>query len=223
MTAIMLTVTTAAFADNKPDWINHDRYAAANAEVKSSDIKPVAVFMGNSITDFWYKNRPEFFTDNNYVCRGISGQVTTQMLARFRSDVIALKPEVVVILAGINDIALNNGIIELEHIVDNIASMTDIARWHGITPIVCSVLPAAGFSWRPEITDAPKQIAALNKLLKKHCDENNITFVDYYSHMVVDGGIINPHYSDDAVHPTVEGYKVMEPIVIKAVSNTINH
>lgn len=219
---LMLLATTGALADKKPDWINHDRYAAANAEVMSSENRPVAVFIGNSITDFWYKKHPEFFTDNNYVCRGISAQVTTQMLARFRSDVIALRPEVVVILAGINDIALNNGAIELRHIADNIASMTDLARWHGITPVVCSVLPAAGFSWRPEITDAPRQIAALNAMLKKHCDDNNIIFVDYYSPMAVEGGAMDPRYSDDMVHPTVEGYSVMEPIVVKAIKYATN-
>ncbi len=219
----MLLATTGALADKKPDWINHDRYAAANAEVMSSENRPVAVFIGNSITDFWYKKHPEFFTDNNYVCRGISAQVTTQMLARFRSDVIALRPEVVVILAGINDIALNNGAIELRHIVDNIASMTDIARWHGIKPIVCSVLPAAGIDWRPEVPDTPGQVVALNKLLKKYCEDNNIMYVDYYSPMVVEGGALNPNYGFDYVHPSNEGYEVMEPIIVKAVNQALNY
>lgn len=219
----MLLATTGALADKKPDWINHDRYAAANAEVMSSENRPVAVFIGNSITDFWYKKHPEFFTDNNYVCRGISAQVTTQMLARFRSDVIALRPEVVVILAGINDIARNNGEIELKHIVDNIASMTDIARWHGIKPIVCSVLPAAGIDWRPEVPDTPGQVIALNKLLKKYCEDNNIMYVDYYSPMVVEGGALNPNYGFDYVHPSNEGYEVMEPIIVKAVNQALNY
>lgn len=219
----MLLAATPAFAQMTPDWINHATYAAANAEAIKAEKHPVAVFMGNSITDIWAQRRPEFFAANNYVGRGVSGQVTTQMLGRFRSDVVDLKPEVVVILAGINDIARNNGEIELKHIVDNIASMTDIARWHGIKPIVCSVLPAACIDWRPEVPDTPGQVVALNKLLKKYCEDNNIMYVDYYSPMVVEGGALNPNYGFDYVHPSNEGYEVMEPIIVKAVNQALNY
>lgn len=214
---VVLLASASLQAVKNPDWVNHGRYEGANEEVIAGNRRPTAVFMGNSITDFWFKKHPEFFTGNNYVCRGISAQVTTQMLARFRSDVVDLAPDVVVILAGVNDIALNDGATGLRYVVDNIASMADIARWHGITPVICSVLPAEGFGWRPEVTDAPEQIAALNAMLREYCAANNIEYVDYYSRMVTDGGAIDPRYSNDMVHPTPEGYAVMEPVITEVI------
>lgn len=219
--AIVILAADTLRADSKPDWINHSRYAASNTEIIASQKRPVAVFMGNSITDFWYRDSPEFFESNNYVCRGISGQVTTQMLARFRSDVIELKPDVAVILAGVNDIAGNNGAIELRHIVDNIASMADLARRHGIVPIICSVLPADRFAWNPAIRNAPQLIEQLNTMLNEYCVRNNIEFVDYYSSLATSGGTLNPLYGNDSVHPSIEGYKIMEPIISTAIRRVI--
>ena len=159
-TALLLALALPLLAAGQQrDWTNYGRYAEANAALTTA---PAVVFMGNSITDGWDNAHPEFFTDNNFACRGISGQVTSQMLCRFRADVIALRPKAVVILAGTNDIAGNNGPIECEHIVENIVSMAELALAAGIRPILCSVLPAAKYPWRPEIESVPEKIAALN-------------------------------------------------------------
>ena len=124
-TALLLALALPLLvAGQQRDWANYGRYAEANAALTTA---PAVVFMGNSITDGWDNAHPEFFTDNNFACRGIGGQVTSQMLCRFRADVIALRPKAVVILAGTNDIAGNNGPIECEHIVENIVSMAELA------------------------------------------------------------------------------------------------
>ena len=126
------------------DWANFGRFEQANGQVRN----PKVVLMGNSITDGWDNAHPEFFTANNFACRGIGGQVTGQMLCRFRADVINLHPQAVVILAGTNDLAQNNGPIATQHIVENIISMAELAMAAGIRPIICSVLPAGKYPWR---------------------------------------------------------------------------
>lgn len=136
------------------DWANYGRYAEANAQLTTP---PAVVFMGNSITDGWDNAHPEFFTANNFACRGIGGQVTGQMLCRFRADVINLHPQAVVILAGTNDLAQNNGPIATQHIVENIISMAELAMAAGIRPIICSVLPAGKYPWRTEIESVPEK------------------------------------------------------------------
>jgi lysophospholipase L1-like esterase len=138
--------------------------------------------MGNSITEFWPYNDTTFFESNGYINRGISGQTTPQMLVRFRPDVIALHPDVVVILAGINDIAQNTGPIALEHIMGNIATMAQLAQINKIKVVLCSVLPAIDFNWRPGLEPADK-IIRLNSMIKSYCDENDIVYVDYWSNM----------------------------------------
>ena len=147
------------------DWANYGRYAEANAQLTTP---PAVVFMGNSITDGWDNAHPEFFTANNFACRGIGGQVTGQMLCRFRADVINLHPQAVVILAGTNDLAQNNGPITTQHIVENIISMAELAMAAGIRPIICSVLPAGKYPWRTERTAASVRLrprAGLGRLL----------------------------------------------------------
>lgn len=124
------------------DWANTGRYAAANAALA---VRPKVVFIGDSITEGWYSAHPSFFDANGFAARGISGQVTAQMLARFQCDVVALRPRAVVILAGTNDIARNNGPIDEERIADNIRSMAELARAHGMRVFLCSVLPAARY------------------------------------------------------------------------------
>src|SRR5580765_2917486 len=144
---IATLLTHSLFAQRKNDPANFEKYADANTSVKPGSV----VFMGNSITEGWARQRPDFFSANNYTGRGISGQTSSQMLVRFRQDVISLKPKAVVILAGINDIAQNIGFISLENILGNIMSMAELAKANGIKPILCSVLPAAAFPWRKEI------------------------------------------------------------------------
>ncbi len=196
------------------DWAKYTRYAKANAEVSSA---PKAVLMGDSITDGWPGADPSFFADNNLVGRGISGQVTSQMLLRFRQDVIDLHPKYVVILAGTNDIAENYGKIDMEKTFGNIVSMCDLAKANGIRPIICSVIPAAAFKWRPSVTDAAEQIVRLNDMLQKYAHANRIKYVDYHSAMKDDRGGLPAELAKDGVHPTKEGYDIMKALLLKAL------
>ena len=202
----MLLCGTTLFGQQK-DWAGFDRYREANRTAKQG---AEAVFMGNSITEGWARMRPGFFADNGYIGRGISGQTSAEMLARFRPDVIELAPKAVVILAGTNDIAQNNGPIELENVMDNIASMCELARLHNIRVLLCSVLPAAAFPWREGIEPADS-IIRLNAMIEAYARENGIEYVDSHSRMK-DGGL-PPEYSKDGVHPNPEGYRVMEGII----------
>src|SRR5882762_3640558 len=200
------------------DWPNLAKYREANATLGL----PVAgesrvVFVGDSITEFW--NISIFFKDKPYLNRGISGQTTPQILLRFRQDVIALKPQIVVILAGTNDIAENTGPISLEAIEDNLKSMVDLASKNGVRPILASVLPAAAFPWRPEIRPIEK-ILALNQWIKEYAAREGIGFVDYYSAMVDDQHGLKPGLSGDGVHPNEAGYIIMAPIAAEAIAKS---
>ncbi|HBS88219.1 MAG: acylhydrolase [Bacteroidetes bacterium GWF2_38_335] len=195
------------------DWANMKRYSAENKKLGlPAQNENRIVFMGNSITEFWKIIDSSFFEGNSYVNRGISGQTTPQMLIRFRQDVIDLKPKVVVILAGINDIAENTGPTTIEDIYGNIVSMAELASANGIKTIISSVLPANNFPWRPDIKPAEKVIE-LNSLLEKYCVENGIVYLDYYSSMVDSQKGLDEKYTDDGVHPTLAGYQIMEPLL----------
>ncbi len=212
-------VSPAADAQDKPkDWAQFGRYAEMN-ETAPKGAK--AVFMGNSITDVWAKRRPEFFSENGYIGRGISGQTTSQILVRFRRDVIDLQPLSVVILAGTNDIALNGGYISLENIAGNIASMAELAKVHGIKVIICSVLPAYDYKWRPGLEPADK-ILELNGLLRRYAEMNGCVYVDYHSVMKDERNGLPEKYSTDGVHPTDAGYEIMESIIKPAIENTLS-
>lgn len=203
------------------DWANLRKYQDENSQLPPPQAgENRVVFMGNSITEFWKANNPDYFT-RNYVNRGISGQTTPQMLIRFRQDVINLKPAVVVIMAGINDIAQNTGPIKLEDTFGNIVSMIQLARAANIKVIVSSVLPANHFPWRPAITPTEKVIL-LDKMLKDYADANHLVYLDYYSEMVDDQKGLPKKFSEDGVHPNLEGYKVMEPLADKAISEALN-
>ena len=204
----MLLCGTTLFGQQK-DWAGFGRYREANRTAKQD---AEAVFMGKSITEGWARMRPGFFADNGYIGRGISGQTSAEMLARFRPDVIELAPKTVVILAGTNDIAQNNGPIELENVMDNIASMCELARLHNIRVLLCSVLPAAAFPWREGIEPADS-IIRLNAMIEAYARENGIEYVDYHSRMKDGRNGLPPEYSKDGVHPNPEGYRVMEGII----------
>ena len=209
---LMLLINSAVLmAQNVNDWAQFDKYAEANKTVEH----PVkAVFMGNSITEGWQNKDPEFFKKNSYAGRGISGQVTSQMLVRFQADVIQLKPQAVVILAGTNDIALNNGYISIEHIFENIVSMAELAKAHKIKVVLCSVLPAYCYPWRKEV-ESVKQINELNQKIKTYAKQNKIAYADYYKVMVDERQGLNIQYQNDEVHPNLKGYKVMEQVILK--------
>lgn len=199
-------------AEGQPrDWADTGRYAAANAALTET---PKVVFMGDSITEGWYEEHPSFFDANGFAARGISGQVTAQMLARFQCDVIALRPEAVVLLAGTNDIARNNGPIAEERIADNIRSMAELARAHGMQVYLCSVLPAKRYGWRPEVEDAPARIGRLNALLEAYARQNGCEWVDFHAAMADAERGLDARCTRDGVHPTSEGYDRMEAILL---------
>ena len=204
---------------NLQDWANLKKYQKNNEKlIKISEPNRV-VFMGNSITEGWSFFNKNFFIENPFVNRGISGQTTPQMLIRFKPDVVNLKPKSVVILAGINDIAGNTGPISIESSAENIISMSEIALANNIKVFICSTLPASDFPWSPGLDPAPKVIK-LNKILEDYCNKNNLTYVDYYSFMSnKNGGLKVPEYtsSQDLVHPNKAGYNVMEKIILKAL------
>lgn len=199
------------------DWPNLKKYREANAELgPPAANEQRVVFMGNSITEGWIKQAPEFFKGRPYINRGIGGQTTPQMLVRFRQDVVSLKPKVVVLLCGINDIAGNTGPSTLEMIEDNIASMTEIALANNINVVLSSVLPAYDFPWRPNMEPAPKVIA-LNKWIKAYAAKKKVVYLDYFSAMVDERNGMKSIYHSDEVHPNKLGYSVMEPLAEQAI------
>ena len=218
---VLFIVLSALFAGARAgeprDWAQYGRYAAQNAAVE----RPVeAVFMGNSITDNWAAHDSEFFVRNGFVGRGISGQTSIEMLARFRRDVIDLHPKAVVILAGINDIAQNLGPIALENTFGNIESMCELARCHGIRVVLCSVLPCDRLSWRPDIAPAA-EVVRLNDMLKRYAERNRIAFVDYHAAFDNGKGGLDARFSHDGCHPTFYGYTLMEPLVTEGTNKAL--
>ena len=208
--AVILCLTANSQTEYK-DWAKFYRYSEANANVTA---KPRAVFMGDSITDNWFKYDGEFFSSNDFAGRGISGQTTSQMLVRFRRDVIDLSPKYVVILAGTNDIAKNNGEITLENILGNIISMCELARYHKINPVICSVLPADRYKWRQDIKPA-MEIVRLNEMLQEYAKSESIPYVDYHSVLKNKNNALPEEYAADGVHPNIDCYKIMEEIILR--------
>lgn len=207
--AILLPVLCQA-----QDWAKFERYAQQNAQVT---VKPKVVFMGDSITEGWAKEDPAFFTDHNFLGRGISGQTTSHMLVRFRRDVLDFSPKYVVILAGTNDIAKNNGDISLENVIGNIMSMCELAKANRIKPILCAVLPAAGFYWRPEVKGSAEEIIRLNKMIKEYAEAERIPFVDFHTPLKDEFNGLPQIHAADGVHPNLQCYKIMEGIVLKYI------
>lgn len=200
------------------DWPNLEKYKKANANLSEPEKdEHRVVFMGNSITEMWGDASPEFFSENPYVNRGIGGQTTPQMLLRFRQDVIDLKPVIVVILAGTNDIAGNTGPMTLEQIRDNIQSMVQLAKANHIFPIVCSVLPAFDYPWRPGLNPNIK-IPQLNEMLKEMAEEEKAMYLDYFAKMADNRNGLPKALTTDEVHVTKEGYVIMETLVKEAIS-----
>ena len=181
---------------------------------------PTVVFMGDSITEAWAPLFPEMFRGRAYVGRGISGQTTPQMLLRFHKDVVALRPAVVVILAGTNDIAGNSGPSTLEMIEENLAAMTEMAQGNGIHVVLSSVLPVYDYPWRPGLEPAPK-IVALNAWIRRYAAERGAVYLDYHAAMSDARQGLRAEFSADGVHPNEAGYRVMAPLVEQAISEAL--
>ena len=206
------------------DWAQLGRYGAADLQVISPlPTENRVVFMGDSITDGW--NLAAFFPAKSYINRGISGQTTPQMLIRFRPDVIALKPKVVVILAGTNDLAGNTGPTTLDTIEGNLASMVELARANNIRVVLSSVMPVSDQIKNKEgapiiqtVNRPPKKIQALNAWLRKYTTDHNLIYLDYYSAMIDAQGNLKEALTYDGLHPNENGYKVMQPLAESAIS-----
>jgi len=227
--------TAATAASGRPHnsyWTEHDRLMLTDfpwlAKFKEDDLKlgpPAAgenrvVFMGDSITEGWHFDGPSGFAGKPYINRGISGQTTPQMVLRFRQDVIDLKPKVVVILAGTNDLAGNTGPMTLEQTEGNLASMADLATANRIKVVLCSVTPAFDFPWKPGLTPAPK-VLALNAWMKSYAAEKGYVFVDYHSAMKDQRDGLPATLSHDGVHPNPTGYAIMQPLVEAGIAKAL--
>jgi len=225
-----LEENVARNAKTLQDWPNVARYRDANAAVAAPAAgESRVVFMGDSITDMWPEPRfGEFFPGKPYIGRGISGQTTPQMLIRFRPDVIALKPRVVVILAGTNDIAGNTGPMSLEDIEGDLMSMSELAQVNGIRVVVASVLPiydgghaADGTPLVMSDRRSPEKIVALNQWIKNYASHHGHTYLDYFSAMVDEHGFLKKELSEDGLHPSKAGYALMAPLAEKAIAEAL--
>lgn len=204
------------------DWANIKYCQNENAKLGlPSPGENRILFMGNSITEAWKNFSPSLFSDRSYINRGVSGQTTPQILARFQSDVIDLQPTILIILAGTNDIAGNTGPITIKEIGDNIKSMVEQAKSNGIQVILSSVLPVYDYPWNTGIKPADK-IIMLNEILKNYAEQNKIFYLDYFSSMVDERNGLKGAYSNDGVHPNEEGYKLMTKLVKKAIDTILS-
>lgn len=217
LAATTLIASSMSAQSPNPDWANLARFRAENARVGAPSAgEQRVVFMGNSITEAWAPHFAAMFPGKPYIGRGISGQTTPQMLVRFRQDVVALSPAVVVILAGTNDIAGNTGPSTLEMIEDNIASMAEIAQANGIRVVLSSVLPVFDYPWKPGLEPAPK-IVALNAWLAQYARTHNAVYLDYHTPMADERMGLKRELGDDGVHPNMAGYRIMAPLVESAI------
>lgn len=205
------------------DFAQLGRYAKANAEIKSpAKGENRIVFLGDSITDSW--KLAEYFPNQPYINRGISGQTTPQMLIRMRPDVIAHKPKVLVLLAGTNDIAGNYGAMSNEFIQGNIESIVELARKNGINVVLASILPISDYNKRANgetivrsVQRPPERILAINNWMKNYCSQKGLVYLDYFSATVDEKGFLKAELADDGLHPNAEGYKIMQKLAEEAI------
>ncbi len=202
------------------DWPYLARYREQNLQLKASGARIDAVFMGDSITEGWLQKAPAFFIPGR-ICRGIGGQTTPQMLLRFRQDVIGLRPRVVHIMAGTNDIAGNTGPSTLKMTQDNFLCMSEIAMANRVHLIFASIPPASDYPWRPGL-DTVTPIAALNVWLKDHAQRVRATYADYFAVMADGKGGMLDGLSNDHVHPTEAGYAAMRPVAEAALLRALH-
>jgi len=215
----LFTMTVFGFAQE--DWFGFNRFRADNERIIQNGNFPEVVFMGNSITENWAYFHPDFFSKHNYCGRGIGGQTSAQMLLRFTADVINLHPKAVVIMAGTNDVAHNTYWVEPNKVVENVVAMCNLAKAHGIVPIISSIPPCASFVWNPEIKNAAQTIVDINKDLKAYADANGIVYVNYHAALADEQNAFPKALSDDGCHPNPDTYFIMERLVLEAIEKAI--
>jgi len=215
----LFTMTVFGFAQE--DWFGFNRFRADNERIIQNGNFPEVVFMGNSITENWAYFHPDFFSKHNYCGRGIGGQTSAQMLLRFTADVINLHPKAVVIMAGTNDVAHNTYWVEPNKVVENVVAMCNLAKVHGIVPIISSIPPCASFVWNPEIKNAAQTIVDINKDLKAYADANGIVYVNYHAALADEQNAFPKALSDDGCHPNPDTYFIMERLVLEAIEKAI--
>jgi len=235
---LLLTVTTSLFAqDSKTDSLSNkpkkenfaDDWAALSKYQKENELLPAparrekrVIFLGSSIFEFWKQKDPEYFSNNTYLDRGISGQISPQLLIRFRQDVINLKPKAVIILAGSNDIAGNTGHVTIDKIMDNIKSMAELARLHHIKVILCKYLPVYEYAWNKSIKPA-EIIVNLNDKIVEYAKKRNYTVLDYWTPLVDERKGQRAELTIDGVHPNLAGYKIMEGVTEIAIKKALKN
>ena len=220
-TFIVLFTTMTIFGFSQEDWFGFNRFRTDNERIAQSGDCPEVVFMGNSITEYWTLYHPDFFREHRYCGRGIGGQTSVQMLARFTADVVNLRPKAVVIMAGTNDVAHNTYWVEPDRVVDNIVAMCQLARANGIVPLISSIPPCASFVWNPEIKDAARTIVSINERLRAYAESNGIVYVDYHSALADEHGAFPEKFSADGCHPNPDAYFIMEELVLKAIGEAL--
>ncbi len=205
------------------DWVNLRRYSEANAKLTTpAAAKTRVVFLGDSITDGWRLN--EYFQDRDFVNRGISGQITAQMLGRVKADIIDLKPAAVILLAGTNDIARG---VPLRAIEDNLTMIADLAHAYGIKPLFASVLPIHDYNkdqnpaWEMSKRRPPATIRALNEWIQAFCRTRGYAYVDYFTPLADEAGFLKKELADDGLHPNASGYRLMAPVALAAIDKTL--
>ncbi len=211
----------AAKEDFKDDWANLRHYKEKNKTLPApAKGAQRVVFLGSSIFERWSTVAPSFFENPRYINRGISGQISPQLLIRFRQDVIDLHPAAVVILAGSNDIAGNTGHVTNETIMDNIKSMAELAKLHGIRPVLCAYLPVFQYPWRKELTPA-EDIISLNKMINSYAKENHLVLLDYFTPLADSRNGQKENLTLDGVHPNAAGYQVMAKVTEAAIAKAL--
>lgn len=215
--------------DNKPkendfsdDWANISKYQKENELIglpKKGEKR--VVFLGSSIFEFWKQKDPHYFNNPAYIDRGISGQISSQLLIRFRQDVIDLKPSAVIILAGSNDLAGSRGHVNNETILNNVKSMAELARKNHIKVILCKYLPIYEYPWNKALKGAADQIISLNDAIVAYANEKNFTILDYFTPLVDEKNGQKAEFTTDGVHPNLAGYKVMGVVTDEAIRKTI--
>jgi lysophospholipase L1-like esterase len=215
-----LASTAQTLANQLLDWNQLGRYHADNEKLKGQNEPQRVVFMGDSITDAW--RLTQYFPGKPYVNRGISGQTTAQMLVRMFEDVIDLKPAAVIIFAGTNDVARNNGPQTIEMVEENFMAMTELAQAHGIKVILCALSPVSDYTPQKK-TDGrpPADILKLNTWLKEYAGRNHAVYADYFAALADDKGMLKDGFSRDGLHPNEKGYELMAPVAAGAIQQAL--